>query len=285
MRFFVSLLAYSLCLSACFASDADSVLALKQKAKAGDVVAQYELGQFYENPTPNQPANLMMARFWYEQSATSYPAAAKRLGDLLSSGKLVVADPVEATHYYRQAVQMGSAPAEVALGDLYAKGIGVKRDKVKMVACYASGSSHGHADAQYKLANLYFKGEGVKKDLSTALTFYEQAAEQDHVDAQLRLGFLYDKGKGVKKDLEKAHYWYRRAAYLGEERAQYKLGWALTKNQALQNKPEALAWLTLASEKGSRLSGMYRKKLTRQLSQEELEKSHNILLALREQGL
>ena len=97
-------------------------------ARAGNAVAQFEVG------------------VWYE------------------FGRGVPQGDVEAVRWYRLAADQGIPEAQFNLGVKYAKGEGVLQDYAKVVHWYRLAAEQGDAGAQYNLAVRYSYGEGTLQD-------------------------------------------------------------------------------------------------------------------------
>ena len=91
---------------------------LQEKAKAGDVKAQYKLGWMYD------------------------------------SGNGVPQDSVEAVRWYSLAAEQGDERAQNNLGWMYYSGIGVPQDKGMAAYWYYKAAAQGHAEARKSLRRL-----------------------------------------------------------------------------------------------------------------------------------
>lgn len=118
-----------------------------EKAKAGDIDAQYYLGFQYELGIEVEQDN-QQAHYWYEQAALQ-----------------------------------GDARSQYSLGYLYHEGIGVKRDINQAKQWYEKSSQQHYAEAQYALAGLYYHGIGIDADLDKAKSLFGKACDGGQVDA------------------------------------------------------------------------------------------------------
>lgn len=125
------------------ASEVVNLHEMAEKAKQGDIDAQYYLGFQYE------------------------------------LGIEKVQDNHQAYHWYKQAAQQGDARSQYALGYLYSEGIGVGRDMEQAELWYKKSSDQHYAEAQYALANLYYSGteEGVAMNYNLAKELYGEACD------------------------------------------------------------------------------------------------------------
>jgi len=186
-----------------------------QKAKQGDVTAQYNLGYMYDQ------------------------------------GHGVSQDYEQAIYWYKKAVEQGLAFAQNSLGYMYGKGEGIPQDYKQAVYWYKKAAKQGLAFAQNNLGYSYDKGEGVPQDYKQAVYWYKKAAEQGVASAQFSLGLKYQRGKGIPKDYKQAVYWYKKAAEQGNASAQDSLGEMYFVGKGVpQNYIYAYAWWSLAVAQG-----------------------------------
>ncbi|WP_397597383.1 hypothetical protein [Sphingorhabdus sp.] len=130
------------------AYDRKDVSALTRMAKAGDPVAQYNLGVMY------------------------------------GRGEGVEQNYTEAVKWYGKAADQGLAEAQYNLGFSYNKGEGVEQDYVQALKWYGKAVNQGLAAAQNNLGVMYKKGEGLKQDYVQALKWYNLSAAQGYETAK-----------------------------------------------------------------------------------------------------
>ncbi len=176
----ISFLTLLLSCSALCAQEIDFNRILAQ-AKAGDKVAQYNMGVYYT------------------EVETDYKQAVK---------------------WYRKSAKQGYMYAQFNLGHCYEKGQGVKVNFEEAAAWYEKAAAQGDAFALNNLGNLYHRGDGVKKNLKKAFKLYQKAAQMGHAPAQYNLGYCYYLGTGVKQSTETALQWFQAAADQGVTYAQ-----------------------------------------------------------------
>ena len=150
-----------------------ALTAVRAKAAAGDVVAQFSLGSF-----------------------------------LYYGGN----DTAQAIDWFRKAAEKGYAPAEFQMGQLYDFGFGVRPDNAQALAWYKKSAEHGSAAAQRSVGDFYRTGRSVNEDVAEALRWYRRAADGDDLRAQHELGELYFNGTGVARDYVSAYVWFAIAA-------------------------------------------------------------------------
>lgn len=177
---------------------------LEKSAKAGDVEAQFIVGNAYlKGDGVKQNRN----------KATKWLFMAAQAGQ---------ADAIKALcTYYSDALEQvaatGNAHAQFALANFYETGNGVAQNQAKALELYGSAAAQGIAeakpkvlgsynagivtlanagdiDAQYALATFYEKGNGVAQNSETALSFYGDAAAQGHQEAKAKVLGSYNPG-------------------------------------------------------------------------------------------
>jgi hypothetical protein len=147
--------------------------AVRERAIAGDVVAQFSLG----------------CLMYYGST-----------------------DTAQAMEWIRKAAAQQYAPAEFHMGQVYDFGFGVPKSDRQAFEWYRNAAGHGSAAAQRSLGEFYQKGRGDPVNLSEALRWYRRAADGDDLRAQVALGNMYFEGTGVPRDYTSAYVWFTIAA-------------------------------------------------------------------------
>jgi Sel1 repeat len=158
------------------------------RAKAGDAVAQYDLGVLY------------------------------------AQGKGLVQDYASAASWFRAAAAQGNVAAQYNLGVLYAQGLGVTANATEAINWYQSAADQHHPAAQFNLGLAYATGSGTKQDFAAAARWYKRAAAQGLAPAMLNLAILYEAGTGVDRSLVDAYAWYSAAGERGDDAAKARAG-------------------------------------------------------------
>jgi len=142
-------------------SNSTKPLTMKEKAKAGDPQAQYNLGLEVEDDKE--------AVKWFRKAAEQGHAGAQNeLGAMYFHGEGVSEDFKESVKWFRKAADQGNAAAQYNLGVRYAKGQGVVQNFNEAFKLWKKISDQGYADAQASLGWMYYLGDGVSKDYATA---------------------------------------------------------------------------------------------------------------------
>jgi TPR repeat protein len=87
-----------------------------------------------------------------------------------------MANPAEATEWYRKAADAGHVLAQFALGLRYDSAHGVERDYEAAHFWYLCAARQGHARAQFNLGVMYAAGQGATRDLVAAYECLASAA-------------------------------------------------------------------------------------------------------------
>ncbi|MDH5326366.1 MAG: hypothetical protein OEZ68_11505 [Gammaproteobacteria bacterium] len=197
---------------------------LLEKAKSGDVDAQYASGMSYlsgEHGSKN-PLNSVQ---WFRKAAEQNHAGAQyKLGLLYRDGTGVAQSDSEAIKWLRLASSWGVAQARKDLETL------LRKQLIADANTFAGGPL-AKPEAQFTLGMMYVNGDGVAKDPSAAAQWLHKAAEQDHTEAQFQLGQLYNSGSGVEADKQAAKMWLAKAADAGLTKADNALQTMLKKEE------------------------------------------------------
>ncbi len=90
------------------------------KAKAGDALAQYRLGNVYLYGTQFEKQNVTEAMRWFRKSAEqNYAPAEYQVGRMYANGVSVAEDKKEAVRWYLLAADGGYKWAQIHLGEIY----------------------------------------------------------------------------------------------------------------------------------------------------------------------
>lgn len=189
-----------------------AVLAIQDKAFAGDAEAQHDLAALYVAGQNGVKTNYTRASRWFEESAHN-----------------------------------GIANAQYNLGVLYHQGYGVNKDVNKAIQLYRVAAASGHPEAQYNLAIAYVEGVGVDYNPQIASVYFEQAASGGVVEAAYNLGLLQENGLLGESQPDEAIFWYALAAEKGSKDAQKAL--AQLKSQLSMNDEDAARVVKKIAEK------------------------------------
>ena len=186
----------------------------------------------------------------YKQAADlGYAPAQNDLGILYGKGQGVKQDYAEALKWFQKSADQGYEAGEYNLAYAYDYGLGTRRDYPKAAQYYQKAADHGYADAYGGLANLYFHGRGVPQSSAKAIELYDKASHNGMEESASHIAFIYQYGLGVPRDLDAAIKWYEVDANQGDVNAIAILGWIYLKGDIPDGKPKALALYEKAAGK------------------------------------
>lgn len=260
----------------------------RQKAEAGDAVAQLEMGRAYAQGLAwavKLPAgaaaleqkdplvDLKKAEDWYKKAAKQGNAEAQYWMGMLwlpnyfdqFSSQQQLRDPYGAATWFEKAAKQKHAGAAYQLARIYEFGNGVARNSGRAYDNYNIAAELGYAEAQYRMG-WFYKGRVpitggmeliMQPDLlvpGTAAEWWSKAAAQGHVDAQGQLGHLYHNGEGVPKDPVQGNEWWRKAADQGDANAQSNLGVSYSAGLGLpKDQSKAVEWYLKSAMQGEQV--------------------------------
>ena len=188
-------------------SESDSFEVIKAAAVSGDPIAQFYLGQRYEEGKDVEQDN-RQAFYWYKQAAEQGDVYAQfNVGNMYYSGRGVEGDDDQSFIWFRKAAEQGDADAQLNVGFMYENGEGVEEDQKQAFIWYLKAAEQGLADAQFMVGDRYKNGEGVKADDGEAFIWFYKAAQNGDYSAKINLASAYLLGSGVKKDVILGTYW------------------------------------------------------------------------------
>lgn len=144
--------------------------ALLQSATAGDNIAQFEVGYYYD------------------------------YGLLIEEAMVVTEDKSKAFEWYYRAYNNGNADAITRVADFLSEGIYCEKNIELAIELYKKGIDNGSAAAANNLGTIYRDNQ----DYKTAFEFYQIAQAFDK-SCSLKLAICYHWGIGTEKDLKKAY--------------------------------------------------------------------------------
>lgn len=243
--------------------------ALEKSAKAGDVEAQFTVGNAYLTGD-GVKQNLKKATQWLFMAAQAGQA------DAIKALCTYYSDALE------QVAAAGNADAQFALANFYETGNGVAQNQAKALELYGSAAAQGIAEAKPKVLGSYnagiviladagdidaatqvadylFNGTGgATKDEAAAANYYAKAYMAGNKSAGTKLTTMYHaylEGRGVPKNENLGYLWLAKAASAGIDEAInrfYKTDSQYLENAANEGDTKAMA--ALARLRGSRNS-------------------------------
>lgn len=221
--------------------------ALEKSAKAGDVEAQFTVGNAYLTGD-GVKQNLKKATQWLFKAAQAGQA------DAIKALCTYYSDALE------QVAAAGNADAQFALANFYETGNGVAQNQAKALELYGSAAAQGIAEAKPKVLGSYnagivtladagdidaatqvadylFNGTGgATKDEAAAANYYAKAYMAGNKSAGTKLTTMYRaylEGRGVPRNENLGNLWLAKAASAGIDEAMNKF--YKTDSQYLEN--------------------------------------------------
>lgn len=211
------------CARAAASDDRDLAFrACTQEAERGNPVSQRLLAGLYDQS--QVPGHDAEAVNWYRKAADAGDLPSLlRYGQLLSLGKGVEKNELDATAKIKQAAEAEYQPAWLVLADRYERGLGARRSDPDAAYWIRKAAEKGDVTAQARLGDLYLRGKGVTKDEAEALRWFRLAADKGNRDAQYEVGLAYLRGRGVARSDSAGYAWIAKAAEKGHPEAQREL--------------------------------------------------------------
>jgi len=199
----------------------ESVVTLRQSAKAGDVDSKYRLAMLYRDGDASVVPDLQEAASWFRSAAAAgHTAAQRELALMHLAGRGVPQSFSEAQKLFFQAAQNNDEVSQYHLAVLLLTGRGGSMSVETAIGWFERASEAGHQGAQMELGRLYLEGVHVDRDVERGLKWIEAAADQGHPESMKVLGRLFEAGDLVPENPDKARMYYSRASDAGLPDAQ-----------------------------------------------------------------
>jgi hypothetical protein len=190
-----------------------------QAADLGDLIAEYNLGVFYQYGTGVEVNKKTSAMYLERAASKDHPSANLNLGLLYQEGVNGVPDYKKAMSYFNRAAELGNPKAEGCIAVLYQHGLGVDKNTEKAIELFTTCAERGLVHAQYNLSIILSEDDSKYKDIETAFYWLEKAANLDFAPAQKNLSIFLWGGKGSAVDFEEAVKWAFIARHNNEDKA------------------------------------------------------------------
>lgn len=202
---------------------------LRQRAEAGDVEAQMELGDLLAHGLFGVEQNPSEGEMWYRRAAAQGSAEAQEsLGMMFFFGTGVEQNFAEAEKWF-QACKGTSVTACWGLGQIYYLGLGVEPNFEAAKRYLQQAKDAGFPEAMEEIEDWEWQPEG-------GVATMRKAADQGDTKAMKALGALYLYGLGVEKSPAEAKVWFQKAADAGDEEAKKHLR-SIRFLEAIERKP------------------------------------------------
>lgn len=187
---------------------------LLNKAKSGQVDAQFQVASFYNDGliVKNKVIvrqNFNLAYKWFDKAAANGDISAlNNLGVFLSEGLGCTKNVNKAIATLQKAISKGYGASAINLGTIYRD----KADYKTAFDCYLLAQKLDKVNYSFVVGLCYFLGLGVSVDKRKACKIFSQVSadkqncqyQYDRDEANYLLGLSYLTGDGVKKSLTKA---------------------------------------------------------------------------------
>ena len=158
--------------------------------------------------------------------------AAKYLGDMFVTGKVVEQDIQRALDYYKHATSLGFSSAYEAMGDIFREGELVPCNIAYAIELYKTGGNHGDENCRAKAMELLEQREALyniavneqESNPTEAFDALSLSAAMGYLPSHRELARFYENGIGTKKNRQAAFFWYGFAVKKGDTDAIYDLG-------------------------------------------------------------
>mmetsp|Transcript_25266 Transcript_25266/g.56817 ORF Transcript_25266/g.56817 Transcript_25266/m.56817 type:complete len:561 (+) Transcript_25266:135-1817(+) len=209
-----------------------------EKAEAGKVEAQYNLGVLYFSGGQGVEKDEAQAAEWLLKAAQQGDSPAMcLLGYMYEHGRGVAQSDKEALQWTRAAAEKGSPEAQFNLTLMEPRSrareespLGEpptpnQEEALSHGALGDRGDAADEVEARYESGvRLMHGSESAAPDPPGALQLFLEAGKAGNLDSQCILGYMYERGLGVTPNLGEAVRWTKAAAELGSGEAMFNLG-------------------------------------------------------------
>lgn len=263
------------------------VPALKAKAEAGDLEAQFLLGRVLlrgEGAPKDLPEALRLLK---PVAESGHAGAMGAYGFMLSRGLGTEKNESSAIEWLRKSAALGVATSQLNLGIMTLKGLGTPPNAAEGLALIEEAAKAGQPEAMVRLAEAWHFGEpGLPPDPAKAVIWAGQAAAAGNAQGQNLLGIMREHGLGVEKNDALAAEWYRKAAVQHHAKAQANLGRLLSNGRGVtMDRGEAWFWLRVSADAGEITAGNFLPEFKLGLSAAELEAAEKRIAAYQKERL
>lgn len=220
----------------------------RQKALAGDLESQWQLGRCFETGSGVDTDKTVAVEWYLKAAEKGYPPAQFALVKCYGEGVGVKEDIPKAVEWLKKSADQEYGPALLQLGLAYKQGGAVEKDLEKAAELFRRAGDQREKRGTFELASSYLNGAGVKKDPVKGFELLQGLAAQDYDPATFRLADCYRDGRGVTKDPAKTFELMQKLAQKSLPVAQREL--ALCYERGTGVKPdidEAFKWMEFAA--------------------------------------
>jgi TPR repeat protein len=254
---------------------------LKELARAGDVVAQFDLARRYQTGWTVPFDGTLAAQYFKKASEQGHRQALAMYGLFFEHGWGMQKDVEQALQCYRKAADSHDPLGQYCLALALRSGNGVTRDTNAALSLFSEAAGCGHElarhaflalsdslrarlasisrsevrrladsgdmEAQLHFARLCFSGNSVREDKQLAAAYRKKAGDQGHPQGLNDYGYDLKNGLGVPQDEAAAVACYRRAAEHRFALSEYNYALALMSGKGThKDRPAAALFFKLA---------------------------------------
>ncbi|KAJ3143184.1 hypothetical protein HK100_003862 [Physocladia obscura] len=223
-------------------------------AQVGDIQSQILVANAFASGQQGFQKDINQAFKWYKSAALAGNVQAEyEIGEMYQKGTGVDQDLDKAVEWFKRAAAKNHAQSQVSLGSMYLNGVGIlASDPGKAVECFKKAASSGNPDGQNSLGLCYIDGIGVTKDLTKAIEWLSKASTQGHIEAQNRLALIYLQDNGHQRDEARAIELLKKGAALKNSKSQNLLGLAYRNGTGVKKcYTDAVEWFELSASQGN----------------------------------
>ncbi len=197
---------------------------LFNRATAGDIQSQYEMGRVLFSGA-GIDKSVVMAQKWFQRAADQgHPGAQFFLGSILLDKKVCPKpDPEGGFNWLLKAANAGEPMAQARISQIYKDGIITKSDPTACFDWAKKSAEQNCAYGKMALAGCYLNGVGTSFNPTEAVKLFKETGK-DVPEAFGILGLIYANGLFVEKSPEEGFKYYKMAADGGDLDSLYQLG-------------------------------------------------------------
>lgn len=229
----------------------EAVSCIEKLAVAGDAVAQFHMGKFYDSGR-GVVANAVAAVHWYEMAAASGEIrAAHNLAILKLAGQGTPKDVEGAVSLMERGIAAGESLSAEVLGRHFCQDEPLDFDRA--VHFLRTAYELGSLSAGERLGRLLYSEATDSEQRADAKALLSTLVEKDYMPALKALAYLLSEGNGTDRDYEAARRLQLRLLQSGQKESMLSLGWLDQKlPPSTLNLPESepLYWFKRAWEDG-----------------------------------
>ena len=127
----------------------------RKAAEEGDALAQFSLGQFYEQGSIVPKNDTEAVKYYTMAAKNEHPDACYKLAKCYAEGLLgLQKNDTESAKWYERAAENGSFLSLIPLGNIYEKGKGVPKDLIKAYMWYSLALGEGQVTVKEPLDRI-----------------------------------------------------------------------------------------------------------------------------------